>query len=87
MPEFVFQCRRCGITWEDSAVRKNSDLCVSCRARKKQKIDGCIVWHGHFAEDMITPVDEDGEPVLPGKRLCNRIDCVAPNHIERNTNG
>lgn len=87
MPELIFQCHRCGMTWEDSATRKNSDLCQSCRARKTQKVDGCIVWHGHFAEDMVTPIDDEGNEVLPGKRRCKRLDCVAPNHIERKVNG
>lgn len=83
MPQLVFQCKRCGATWEDTATRKNSDLCQSCRARKTQKIDGCIVWHGHFGFDMVTPVDDEGEEVLPGIRICEKLDCVNPSHIER----
>lgn len=83
MPEIVAQCLRCGITWVETTSRKNNDLCRSCRARKMQKIDGCIVWHGHFAEDMVTPVDEEGSEVLPGKRQCGRLDCVNALHITK----
>lgn len=52
-----------------------------------QKIDGCIVWHGHFAEDFITPVDDEGYEVLRGHRKCGKLDCVNPQHIEKETNG
>jgi len=87
MPEVVTQCLRCGITWVESTSRKNNDLCKDCRARKMQKIDGCIVWHGHYAYDFITPVDDEGEPVLQGIRICGKVDCVNPSHIEREGNG
>lgn len=87
MPEVVAQCQRCGVTWVESTSRKNSDLCQDCRARKMQKIEGCIVWHGHFARDMVTPVDDEGNVVLQGTRKCARLDCVNPAHIERNGNG
>lgn len=87
MPEVVAQCLRCGVTWVETTNRKNSDLCKDCRARKMQKIDGCIVWHGHFAEDMVTPVDDEGNLVLQGRRKCARLDCVNPSHIEREGNG
>jgi hypothetical protein len=52
-----------------------------------QKIDGCIVWHGHFAEDLLTPVDAEGQEVLQGNRICGKLDCVNPSHIEREGNG
>jgi len=52
-----------------------------------QKIDGCIVWHGHFAEDLVTPVDAEGQEVLQGNRICGKLDCVNPSHIEREGNG
>lgn len=52
-----------------------------------QKIDGCIVWHGHFDNDMVTPVDDEGNIVLQGKRRCGKLDCVNPSHIEREGNG
>ena len=87
MPEVVTQCLRCGVTWVESTSRKNSDLCKDCRARKMQKVDGCIVWHGHYDNDFVTPVDEEGNAVLLGIRKCGKVDCVNPNHVERKVNG
>lgn len=78
------QCQRCGIVWEVNASRNNPELCQSCRARRQTKIGDCIVWHGLYAEDMVTPITEDGEPVLLGTRSCGNVDCVNANHIEGN---
>jgi len=80
-------CTRCGIVWEINATRNNHETCESCRARKVQKVGACLPWHGMFAADMVTPIDDDGTPVLPGKRRCGRLDCIQPTHIERATNG
>lgn len=74
-------CVRCGIIWEVNSTRKNNDTCQSCRARKQQKIADCLPWHGGFAEDLVTPVDEDGNEVLPGIRSCGNRDCVNGSHI------
>jgi|DEB0MinimDraft_6_1074348.scaffolds.fasta_scaffold01123_19 hypothetical protein len=41
----------------------------------------CIPWHGMFARDAVTPVDDDGMPVLPGARICGRKDCVNTDHL------
>jgi hypothetical protein len=87
LPELIQQCLRCGIVWESVSGRKHKDFCESCRARKVQKIDGCIVWHGHFGADMVTPVDEDGIEVLQGIRNCGKLDCVNPLHIEKENDG
>lgn len=76
-------CQRCGIQWEVEPTRKVNDLCVSCRARKTQKVRDCLPWHGRYANDMLTPVHEDGSPVMPGKRICGNSDCVNTNHLER----
>jgi len=78
-------CIRCGFVWEVNTTRKNHELCQSCRARKTQKVHTCIVWHGHFADDMVTPVDDDGLEVLPGERECKNSDCVNPSHIKSPT--
>lgn len=77
------QCTRCGYVWEINASRNNHDICESCRARKVQKVADCLPWHGRFASDFVTPIDELGNEVLPGKRICSRVDCVNTNHIER----
>jgi hypothetical protein len=31
--------------------------------------------------DEVTPVDDDGQPVLPGVRSCGHTDCVAHYHV------
>lgn len=81
------QCTRCGFIWDVNASRNIPELCQSCRARRQSKIGDCIIWHGLYAEDMVTPIDEAGARVLPGKRRCGKIDCVNPKHIEGNNNG
>lgn len=77
------QCTRCGIVWDVNGSRNNPELCQSCRARRQGKIGDCIVWHGLFAEDMVTPITEDGDEVLPGVRLCGNSDCVQPSHVAK----
>jgi hypothetical protein len=83
----VIECRRCGLRWEANSARKNVLLCSSCRARKAKTVpfavDRCVPWHGLFAEDELTPIDEYGVPVLPGLRFCGKKDCVNEDHIER----
>jgi len=83
----MLKCERCGFEWHVNTIRKPTSLCHSCRARKVQTVhtpEGkCVPWHGHFAEDDITPVDDDGNPVFPGVRRCGNTDCVAPNHIKK----
>jgi hypothetical protein len=83
----VIECRRCGLRWDSNTARKNVLLCSSCRARKAKTvpsgIDKCFPWHGMFGNDELTPVDEEGFPVLPGDRICGRKDCVNVEHIER----
>jgi len=32
-------------------------------------------------KDEVTPVDDDGNVVLPGVRSCGHTDCVAPYHV------
>lgn len=83
-------CTRCGLVWYRLPQRKtqaNRDLCKSCRARKQQKIGECIPWHGHYGMDLVTPIDDNGQPVLQGKRRCGNLDCVNPRHIERKKDG
>lgn len=79
MPEQT--CVRCGFVFEVNSTRRNNDTCFSCRAKKQQKVGECLPWHGGFAEDLVTPVDEDGNEVLPGLRTCGNSDCVNGSHI------
>ena len=77
-------CLRCGFVWMLHTSRKNdNEYCSSCRYRKRSKVGECIPWQGHYAEDFVTPIDDDGNEVLPGKRKCGHKDCVSPSHIER----
>lgn len=65
---------------------RDGQLCSSCRATRAKTVNGplgkCQPWHGDFAGDELTPVDEDGVVVLPGVRKCGRKDCVNSDHIE-----
>ena len=84
MPEG--QCERCGYRWTVSSRRGKVILCASCRARKVQTIsltaDGkCMPWHGLFAADETTPVDDDGKPIFAGVRSCGHNDCVNVAHV------
>ena len=89
MPEVI--CERCGYKWEIMSTRKPQTLCVSCRAKRVQTVQNvrgkCYPWHGHYAADMVTPIHEDGSPVIIGKRICGNNDCVNPSHSERKANG
>lgn len=76
-------CLRCGFVWEISLSRNNPENCESCRTTKKNRIRECIVWHGHFAADFVTPIDENGVEVMPGIRTCGNKDCVNVSHIAK----
>lgn len=78
-------CKRCGWVWVQQR-KKGNQLCQSCRVKPAQVIQygeqKCLPWHGDFGVDGVTPF-HDGEPYLPGKRICGHSDCVAVNHIEK----
>lgn len=82
----VRECERCGFVWELSSSRQKTMLCASCRAKKVQTVHTrkgkCIPWHGNFAADEVTPVDDNGDPFLPGVRLCGHNDCCNISHIQ-----
>lgn len=48
--------------------------------------DKCYPWQGRFAVDLVTPIDENGYPVKPGRRLCGNADCTNSRHIVREEN-
>jgi len=85
MPEQ--KCLRCGIGWEVNSNRKANDYCESCRARRTAKVQDCLPWHGKFAEDLLTPIHDDGTPVMLGRRKCGNSDCCNAQHIERAKHG
>lgn len=81
------ECERCGFEWELNSSRQKTVLCTSCRAVKVQTVHTkkgkCLPWHGNFAADEATPLDDDGVAVLPGVRACGHNDCVNPSHITK----
>jgi hypothetical protein len=86
-------CNRCGFIWNIRQPRFVDGLCSSCLAKQEKVLRtgrlACQPWQGRFARDDVTPVNQNGEPVLPGHRLCKNSDCVNPKHIRkgRNQNG
>lgn len=70
--------------WQIDTTRKNPDWCQSCRARKQTKIGECLIWQGNYAEDMVTPINEDGELVVTGEPRCGHSDCVNLDHRKGN---
>lgn len=74
------------MSWDVTKKRGNDRvICQSCRTKRAVTVQNgehkCLPWHGKFASDMVTPIDELGEEVLPGQRICGNLDCVAPQHI------
>ena len=74
------QCPRCGLTWDVNTTRKPPEVCPDCRARKQTKIGDCLIWQGNYAEDLVTPINEDGELVIEGEPICGHSDCVESSH-------
>ena len=75
-------------------IRKveNAEYCRDCRDTRTEirrdykwthpvlgKI-GCWLWQGELNDDW-WPIDEDGQLVNPGKRLCGLKDCIKKAHI------
>lgn len=81
------QCVRCGFIWDVVNTRKIPSHCQSCRAQPIRSLmtenGKCIIWHGYFDVDQVTPVDEDGSPILPGIRSCGNKDCVNKAHVRK----
>ena len=86
MYEFV-DCNRCGATFLINRKRKKLRMfCESCRVQKANTIQSgdtkCLPWHGRFDADMVTPIDDHGNPIMQGERNCGNLDCVAPSHLK-----
>lgn len=83
-------CTRCGFIWNIRQPRFVDGLCSSCSALEEKVLRNgrlaCQPWQGRFARDDVTPIDTNGEPVLPGPRVCNNSDCVNPKHIRKGRN-
>ncbi|CAB5218459.1 hypothetical protein UFOVP219_20 [uncultured Caudovirales phage] len=79
-------CRHCGFVWSVAAESKDrSDLlCKSCRAKPAKVIQygvlRCEPHSGGFDQDD-NPVDDVGNLVFEGERVCGHRDCVNPKHV------
>jgi hypothetical protein len=87
-------CNRCGILIAESVIERRrargnmSTTCQDCTAKKTKRIkyngDYCEPHHGAFTDDD-EPLDDYGNRILPGPRVCNHKDCVRPSHCPRQT--
>jgi hypothetical protein len=65
----------------------DATLCNSCKAvpvatTKNSKVPTkCLPHVGEFDLDTNQPLDDAGEPFMPGLRRCGNADCVNTNHI------
>lgn len=82
-------CQRCGYEWIQSERQLYRDaeitFCRSCKATESKTVmkDGWVC-HPHRGEvdlDTMTPLDANGNPYLPGYRLCGMLDCTTRTHI------
>lgn len=81
-------CKRCGIDFTISTAGhekriKREDAkgnwCSDCRgAKAKTK---CKPHDGEFCLDTFRPIDDDGNLVKPGVRMCKNEDCMNDEHI------
>jgi hypothetical protein len=83
-------CYKCGTEDTTGYIAKRIErgaerLCQSCSARPAKhiqtKFGRCKPHHGKF-DDYDCPMDDNGEYILPGIRICGAKDCVEPTHIQ-----
>lgn len=87
-------CTRCGIdvlrnTVAKRAARGQADgYCRDCRATEFGKggtnsrgVDICTPWRGHVDLDTMQPLNDKGEPHMPGIRTCGNADCCNKRHV------
>jgi hypothetical protein len=83
-------CSQCGQDISRNVLEKriargsNETRCKDCSARPVEYLSyrdfTCKPWQGEFDWDLMVPVDE-GQPFMPGYRLCGHADCVFKSHI------
>ena len=79
-------CRHCGFVWTVAAEFKDRTdlLCISCRAKPAKVVQygklRCEPHSGKFDQDD-NPIDEQGELILIGDRICGHRDCVNTKHV------
>ena len=86
MDSIRVECRRCGFIWvvaPDKRGRKDL-LCISCRAKPQKSIQygvlRCIPHLGDL-DSLLRPIDDLGQFVFPGERVCGHSDCINPKHV------
>jgi hypothetical protein len=85
-------CERCGyesITSSRNLYRQtNLKLCKSCKATPANSYQhnglSCTPHRGDVDLDTMAPIDHDGNPYLPGHRICGMADCVNRGHVIQN---
>jgi len=85
-------CNRCGIQISESVIERRrargnmSTTCHDCTATKSQRIkyngEYCEPHQGAFTDED-EPLDEYGNLIMPGTRVCNHRDCVRVSHCPR----
>lgn len=86
MEDNQVECRRCGFKWAVNAEKRNRKdlLCISCRAKPAKVIQygklRCIPHNGEL-DALLRPIDDQGNLVFVGVRVCGHTDCVNPKHI------
>jgi hypothetical protein len=86
MQDNQIECRRCGFQWAVSNEKRGRKdlLCVSCRMKPAGMLQygklRCIPHKGALSVDL-NPIDNSGQLVLPGVRVCGHKDCVNVAHI------
>jgi hypothetical protein len=82
----LVDCRRCSFRWAVAADKRGRKdlLCINCRARKQAVIQygklRCEPYEG-LVDQELNPIDEQGNLVKPGERICGHKDCMADAHI------
>jgi len=80
------ECRRCGFKWAVNAEKRGRKdlLCISCRVKPAKTIQygklRCTPHQGKLDADL-NPIDDEGNFVLVGERICGHKDCVNETHI------
>lgn len=87
-------CSRCGIAVPYYTIAKrisrgnNDDRCRDCIPREtihRVQAPGikseCNPWAGDIDLDTMQPLKANGEPHMPGIRICGHLDCCNRNHV------
>ena len=86
MQDNQVECRKCGFRWAVNAEKRGRKdlLCISCRVKPATTIQygklRCSPHQGKLDADL-NPIDEQGNLVLSGERICQHRDCVNPAHV------